>query len=478
MSFASYLYLAFLCGCFVVHWVLPVSWRKGFLIAASYAFYASWAPHYCLLLFAVSLFSWAYGLWLAALAKRDASVRWLWLGVAIELLPLVLFKYSAFAAENLQGLAHGLGVTWQLPELAWGLPLGISFFTFQGIAYLVDVAAGEPPFRQWPDFLLYKAFWPQLVAGPIVRPSEIQAQIATPRTLEAADVRTGGRRILCGLFKKVVLADLVATYVDSAFVPNARPGAVDALAGILGFGLQIYWDFGGYSDIAIGSARLFGYRFPENFDWPYVSCSPQEFWTRWHMTLSRWIGDYVFLPISFALRGTRALGLFGLMCAMALCGLWHGAAWTFVLWGTWHGVLLVLNQSALKHFFSRSSTPGRWQLRAACAWLATFVLVHAGWLLFRARDLAQVVDFGTALLTLRGGIRPSVLRENGVLIIAGASCALLLAQLLREPIARYAAVWAARPRTAAMLRGVGYALALVLIIVFDREAQSFVYFQF
>jgi alginate O-acetyltransferase complex protein AlgI len=193
------------------------------------------------------------------------------------------------------------------------------------------------------------------------------------------------------------------------------------------------------------------------------------------MTLSRWIRDYVFTPISFSLRGSRALGLFGLVFAMTLCGLWHGAAWTFVAWGAWHVLLLVLSQSALRGLFADERAP--WW-RAACAWLATFALVQAGWLLFRARDLAQAADFGTALLTLRGGLRPSVMRENGVLIIASAWAGLWLAQLLRGPLARSSSLWAERAYFGSVLRGVGYALALVLIVVFDREAQSFVYFQF
>jgi alginate O-acetyltransferase complex protein AlgI len=268
--------------------------------------------------------------------------------------------------------------------------------------------------------------------------------------------------------------------VDQVFVPNAHLAAVDGVIAILGFGLQVYFDFGGYSDVAIGTARLFGYRFPENFDWPYVARSPQEFWARWHMSLSRWIRDYVFTPISFAFRGSQRMALAGLVFAMALCGLWHGAAWTFVLWGVWHGVFLVLNQTLLKRLFSGldAGSPARTSARGLAATLVTLFVANAGWLLFRAQNVHQALEIARAIVTLRGGLRPAVLRENGVLIVALVYLAMLASQALWPQLRRLELALAARPRLRNALVGMGYGISLLAIVVFDQEAKTFVYFQF
>ena len=375
------------------------------------------------------------------------------------------------------GALRGLGVHIAPPVLDIALPLGISFFTFQGIAYLVHVAAGETPFRRATDFLLFKAFWPQLIAGPIIRPGEIEAQITGTRTLSYPDVAAGLQRIAHGCFKKVVLADLLAPYVDAAFLPGANPAAIDCAAGMLGFGLQIYFDFSGYSDIAIGSARLFGFTFPENFDWPYAARSPQEFWNRWHMTLSRWIRDYLFTPLSFAARRHPRVAHIWLLLAMALCGLWHGAEWTFVLWGLWHGALLVLGQTWLKGLFRLSPGDGfRAGLVNAGRCGLTFGLVTLGWLLFRSQSVAQVGDMLHALLTLRGGLRPAVLRENALMIIGAVFLGSLAARWLAS--SRIVGLATGNARWASAARGLYYALLVIATVIFDREARAFVYFQF
>jgi alginate O-acetyltransferase complex protein AlgI len=477
VSFASYGYLVFLAAAFVLHWALPARLRRPFLVLASYAFYASWNWPYAFLLLAVSIFSWAWGL---LLEKKEEPGGLLLIGIAVELAPLLYFKYTNFFVQNLGSLARVAGAHWQPRLFDIALPLGISFFTFQGIAYLVDVATGEPPFRRLRDFVLYKAFWPQLIAGPIVRPAEIREQIEEDRTLSYDDLAEGAKRIVAGLFKKMVVADLVGTYVDQVFVPNAHPAAIDGIVAILGFGLQVYFDFAGYSDVAIGSARLFGYRFPENFDWPYVSRSPQEFWARWHMSLSRWIRDYVFTPISFTFRSSPRMGLVGLVFAMALCGLWHGAAWTFVLWGVWHGVFLVLNQTLLKRLFAGldGDSPARTSARGLAAALVTLFVANAGWLLFRAQSVQQALEIARAIVTLRGGLRPAVLRENGVLIVGLVYCGTLAAQMLRPRSRRLVAALGAWPRFRNAAFGTAYALSLLAIVVFDQEAKTFVYFQF
>ena len=477
MNFASYTYIAFLLLAFVLHWLLPERTRKPFLVLASYVFYCSWSWKFGFLLLGVSVFSWAYGLWIE---RTEGAALWLTAGIVIELLPLVFFKYANFMLENTGALTRAVGSDWQPRLLQLTLPLGVSFFTFQGIAYLVDIAGGEKAFRRLGDFLLFKGFWPQLIAGPIIRPDEIREQITEPRRIDYADVAEGFQRILGGLVKKVVLADTVGSIVDPIFVPGARPGMVDAVIGIVGFGMQIYWDFSAYSEIAIGSARLFGFRFPENFEWPYTARSPQEFWNRWHMTLSRWIRDYVFTPLTFAARRRPATGPLWLIVAMGLCGLWHGAAWTFVLWGIWHGVLLVLSQTVLKKFFAGLDTgrPARSGPRGMVAALFTLAAINAGWLLFRARDLAQARIILGAIFTFRGGLRPALVRENDVLIVAIFYAGLLVAPAAKSVIGRTSRALVPWPRLRSIATAAWFTFAISAVVIFDREARAFVYFQF
>lgn len=478
MIFTSYTYVCFLAAAFVIHWLLPVRWRKPFLIGASYLFYASWRWEFSFLLLGVSLFNWAYARRVLARAGEPGP---LWPGVLVNLAPLVYFKYTGFIFSNVAWAGGLFGAGWTF-SFTQGiiLPLGISFFTFQGIAYLVDVSTGDEPF-ELTDFLLYKAFWPQLIAGPIVRPGEVRPYLEGPRTLDYPDFAEGCRRVLIGLGKKILLADKLAPVADAVFLART-PNGVDAIIGVIAFGLQIYFDFSAYSDIAIGSARLFGFRFPENFDWPYQSRSPQEFWSRWHMSLSRWIRDYVFTPLAFATRSRPATTNLWLLVAMAAVGLWHGAQWTFVVWGVWHGVLLVLNQTLLKRFFPGAAGTREAQagvVRGFLAWLVTVSLVMVGWVFFRAATLAQAADLIGAALTLRGGLAPSVLRVNGILITGLFFLGLLLAQLGRPLGGRLARARGGMPGwTLRALRPLAYALLVLAVIVMHQEANKFVYFQF
>ena len=476
MIFTSYTYLLFLVVAFFLHWIMPVSWRKVFLIVASYVFYCTWDWRFGFLLAGVSLFNWAYAKYI--LAKTE-SIGALWVGIAVNLSPLVLFKYTGFILQNVAAISHVFGSHWQ-PVVHILLPLGISFFTFQGIAYLFDVATGEEPLDSLIDFLLFKALWPQLIAGPIVRLSEMREQITTPRTLDYADLAEGSRRILAGFFKKVVLADNLAPYVEMVFISKTTPNFVDCLTGAVGFGMQIFFDFSAYSDIAIGTARLFGFKFPENFNWPYVSRSPREFWNRWHMSLSRWIRDYVFMPLSFASRDRPKLGPLWLIVAMALCGLWHGAAWTFVIWGTWHGILLALNQTFARRFFpaseDESKTVPLWHIAlGACT---TWAMVHVGWLFFRAPSTGQAIHMLWSILSFKGHLRPAVIRENTVLFVLAVFCATLLTQTLRHRIEALGRSTGVLRLAMGVLRPAAYVVMIVAIIVFDQEARTFVYFQF
>jgi alginate O-acetyltransferase complex protein AlgI len=475
MIFTSYTYLLFLAVVFVIHWSLPSAARKLFLVVASYVFYCSWKWQYGFLLLGVSLFNFTYARWVLA---RSASTGALVLGIAVNLSLLIYFKYTNFFLANAAGVGRVFGLHWQAPILDIILPLGISFFTFQGVAYLFDVASGEEPLEHLLDFMLFKALWPQLIAGPIVRLHEMRDQIISPRTLDYSDVAEGCQRILFGFFKKVALADNLAPSVEMVFFSSSPANAVDAITATLGFGMQIYFDFSAYTDIAVGTARLFGFRLPENFNWPYLSASPREFWNRWHMTLSFWIRDYLFTPMMFASRRRPGLAPLWLLIAMALCGLWHGAAWTFVLWGVWHGVLLALNATVLKNVFPPPDETLKAKVslfRNLLGMAATFLLVNVGWVLFRARSMGQALSLFHAIAVFRGRFRPSILRENDVLLVVVVFAGMLTAQVIQS------LKWPRRvlPQwSLPLLRPALYALMIVTIIVADREAQAFVYFQF
>ncbi len=462
MLFTTYSYFAFLLLAVAGHWLLraPLA-RSMWLIICSLTFYTFTQGPFVAVLLAYVLFNWWAGLRLATNPHRKSLL----LGVlAANLLPLLYYKYWPTLAGGLALDAHGA----LLASVPIAAPLGISFFAFQASAYVVDVSRGGQPIASLIDFTLFKTFWAQLVAGPIVRASELRSQLRVRTWNTTASVAACGR-IVNGLTKKIVFSDLVAPFANQAF-QAAHPTFLDALFGTLAFGLQIYFDFSAYSDIAIGSAQLVGFKLPENFDWPYSARSPQEFWQRWHMTLSRWIRDYVFMPLTMHYRRNPIAATGSILFAMALCGVWHGAGWTFLLWGLWHGVLLAANATVLRKFFSVSQEV-KW--RRWLAFAVTFVAVQLGWILFRAESVSQVMEFLSALFTMRSGLQRAAIRENAIIIVGMLWLALLLVQQNRERIARVlstpAALWARAP-----LR----ALQVALIITMHQNATSFVYFQF
>ena len=343
MVFSSPLFLAcFLPVLLGLYALSPARGRNALLLAASLLFYAWGEPRAVLLMLGAIGANYAVGRAIgrrlppdaAAPAPRSARL-WLALGVAADLAALGTFKYASFAANNLQAL----GIPVPDPRIA--LPIGVSFFLFQCISYLADVyRRAIPAERSLPAFALYVSLFPQLIAGPIVRYETIRGQMRD-RTLRADDAAEGLRRFGRGLAKKVLLADTLAKVADAAFPPDLSglPQAF-AWAGALCYALQIYYDFSGYSDMAIGLGRVFGFRFLENFDHPYCAASVREFWRRWHISLSTWFRDYLYIPLGGSRRGAARTYL-NLVLVFALCGLWHGASWCFVLWGLWHGAGLV-----------------------------------------------------------------------------------------------------------------------------------------
>ena len=391
-SSLTFLYL-FLPLTLAAYTLAPARARNGVALAASLLFFAWGAPRFVFLLVAGCLMDFVIGNRLApGAAGAAARRRWLGLGLAVNLALLLYFKYANFGMEQLNALRALAG----RGPLAWtrvALPIGISFFTFQKISYLMDVFRGTArPAANFGRYLLFIALFPQLIAGPIVRYHDVAAQLES-RQADTEDRLAGAWRLALGLAKKCLLANPLALLADQTF--GAAPGTLGAgaaWAGLYAYALQIYFDFSGYSDMAIGLGRLMGFRFLENFDFPYISRGMVEFWRRWHISLGNFMRDYLYIPLggNRVAPGRRA---FNLWLVFMLSGLWHGAAWNFVVWGAWHGLWIAIEKRL-------SRRPGARTPPAALAVPATFLLVLIGWVFFRAESMAAAGDYLRSLAGL------------------------------------------------------------------------------
>jgi D-alanyl-lipoteichoic acid acyltransferase DltB (MBOAT superfamily) len=449
--------------------------RHGWLLAASYVFYGAWDYRFLSLIVFISLASYYGTHFVAGLKARGGNWR-VALAVLVGLLlaPLAVFKYLNFFAGSAANLSAFLGFPVGWAALNIVLPVGISFYTFQALSYVLDVIAGR--LRQEDSvvrYALFIAFFPQLVAGPIVRASDFLPQLHAPwqppSRRECAQALT---RFLWGFFKKVFIADRLATaIVDPVFAsPDAASPAFIAL-GAVGFGLLIYADFSAYSDMAIATARILGYRLRENFLSPYWAVSMRDFWRRWHVSLSSWIRDYVYIPLGGS-RGGPVATYANLMIAMVLFGLWHGAAWTFVLWGAMHGLALAVER--LLGF----NKPDRW-LAVALGWLWCHAVVYVGWLVFRADGFHGLVAMAAGLVAGAGDAPAPPL---ALLAFVAAAGLILYAEQAALYWARRREVSVEGARLGAVLPQVTAAVclsAVMLLITYpDMGSRNFVYFQF
>ena len=405
MAFTSLAYAAFLPLALLAYFAVPARGRWAVLLAFSYGFYMSWHPQLILLLWLDTIAAWAGGLALGRARTRAGRGAALALGALPCLGALFFFKYFAFAAETLAALLRPFGVSVPQPAFSLVLPLGISFYTFQALGYLFDVwRAKAPPERHLGYFALFLGFFPQLVSGPIGRAGALLPQLRAPHRPDPARFTAGLQRICTGLFKKVVIADFLAVYVDNVFDALTNQGGLTLILAAVLFSLQLYCDFAGYSDIAIGSARLFGITLAENFQSPYMARSVKEFWRRWHISLSRWFSDYVYIPLGGS-RCRRGRHLCNLLVTFLCSGLWHGASWTFVLWGLYHGLWLCAETFYLPRLDAWQARLPRPAARAltVARTLGTGAVVCFGWVLFRVNSLA---DFGYILQNLGRGLNP------------------------------------------------------------------------
>ncbi len=391
MSFNSIAYLLFLPSVLAVYWLLPTRrWQNIFLLAASYFFLGFVQPWFSLLILAVSSVNYLAGLAMAHWPERRRPI--LVAALVFCLGVLGYFKYANFFLDNVAALLASLGLPTFRSSLSVLLPVGISFYTFQALAYTVDVFRERvEPQRNFIDFCLFISFFPQLVAGPIERSSDLMPQVAGRRRLTPARVNHGLLLLAWGFFKKLVIADNTGLIAYKVF-SLAEPDFYLVWAGVFAFAIQILADFWAYTDIARGSALLLGFRLSRNFDHPYFATSPADFWRRWHMSLSYWLRDYVYIPLGGSrVKPARAAG--NIMLTFLLSGLWHGASWNFVLWGGYHGLLVLVNRwlRNLGRRLGIRSTPWLRPGIQGGKRLVTFALVCIGWLMFRVTDTDRLL---------------------------------------------------------------------------------------
>ena len=405
MLFATYTFAVFLAAVWLLHLALPLRGRQIMLLAASYLFYCWDTPVYGILIFASTLLDYLVGLGLARTENPRGRKALLGCSLLGNLGMLGFFKYGDFLGANLVGLGHLLGFAGHWEPMGFILPVGISFYTFQTLSYSIDVYKRQLPAERnlW-TFALYVCYFPQLVAGPIERAPHLLPQLCEQHPVLLENLVAGAKRILTGLFLKLVVADRLGILVDAVFAAPGTHSAGTTWLALVAFAGQIYFDFASYASIAIGTSRLFGIRLRENFHRPLVSASIADFWNRWHMTLTRWFHDYVFLPLGGFRKGGRR-AILNATTVLVLCGLWHGARWNFVFWGAYHALLLT--GYYLWKFYRKRR--GRRAPKNASAWVvglsvaATFFCNVVGLVFFRSPDVATIGKIFRAGVGLHDG---------------------------------------------------------------------------
>ena len=478
MLFNSIEFFLFLPIVFAIYWgVLSKNllWQNAFVVLASYVFYGWWDWHFLILIAFTSLCSWWSGI---LIKKYDNNVRAkyvLWANITVNLSILGVFKYYNFFVQSFIDATATMGVVLHPSTLKLILPVGISFYTFQALSYSIDVYKKKiEATNDIVAFFAYVSFFPQLVAGPIERATNLLPQILKPRTFRYDEAVDGCRQILWGFFKKVLIADNCAVYVNTVFADYTNCSASTLLFGALMFTFQIYGDFSGYSDIAIGTAKLFGIRLKRNFNVPYFSRNVAEFWKRWHISLNTWFVDYLYIPLGGGREG-KWKKIRNTIVIFLTSGLWHGANWTYVVWGAYHAVLFVLliltgdNKKFSGVVAENRCLPS---FRELSQMILTFVLVVIGWIVFRAATIEQAIEyigmlFDRSILTI-----PYDPLTLGKLLVF---CFVLL---LIEWVQRKKEHGLDISINSPILRYAIYTIILFLTIAGSGNPVTFIYFQF
>ncbi len=481
MLFNSFTFMIFLPVVFLLYWFVfkKLRWQNLLILVASYVFYGWWDWRFLILIVITSASSFASGLLIRHFeghrpVQRAVSA----VNIVLNLGILAVFKYFNFFVDSLASVLSAVGIAVDWPTMHIILPVGISFYTFQALSYSIDVYARRiEPTRDGVAFFSFISFFPQLVAGPIERATNLLPQMHRERTFDYAVAVDGMRQMLWGFFKKLIIADGCAEVVNQLWDGMGTATGLMLFIASLLFTFQIYADFSGYSDIAIGCAKLFGFRLTTNFKVPYFSRNVREFWRRWHITLMNWFTQYVYFPLGGSRRG-RGRTIVNTLIVFALSGLWHGADWTFVLWGLYHALLfipLILLGSAR---YKDTVAHGRLLPTAGefASMLLTFLLINFGWILFRAPDVAGFCDFTSRLFS------PSLFNVHGLTMSMARMllwCAgLLLVEWVQREREHVLQIDGYRLFSVQAARLALYALIAFLIFYFAGKVQTFIYFQF
>ena len=471
MVFNSLTFVVFFVLVLGIH-SLPLPWtaKKINLLVASYIFYSAWNPPFVILLWVSTVVDWYAAQGLVKARRQSARHAWMLLSVVANLGMLAYFKYGQFLVDNFSALMASIGIAWQPAHYDIVLPVGISFYTFATLSYTLDVYLRRAlPARNFLDYALFVTFFPHLVAGPIMRPTELVPQFEQPRRATGDQIRFGLALMTIGLFNKIVLADsFLSRAAEKVYDSDKIPGALDAWIGTLAFSGQIFCDFAGYSTTAIGVAMCLGFAMPDNFRFPYAAIGFSDFWRRWHITLSAWLRDYLYIPLGGNRHG-QARTYMALMATMLLGGLWHGASWTFVVWGGLHGTYLA-GERVLRSRFA-GYRPGPWTLFALA--LLTYALVNITWVFFRAHG------FGKAW-SLLGGMFGAHAAAAPIIPTADlAMTALIVLSLVGAHWwMRNRTLETAIARTPATVVSAGWALMLFAVVITQGSGNAFIYFQF
>jgi alginate O-acetyltransferase complex protein AlgI len=476
MVFNSYTFVIFFLIVLVLH-NIPLAWKtkKINLLAASYIFYAAWNPPFILLLWLSTIVDFYVGRSLYAQTNVLKKRLLLIISLAGNLGMLCYFKYGTFLLANFVELVNGLGIAYHPAEYSIILPAGISFYTFTTLCYTIDMyKKHSKPVNSLIDFSLFVTFFPHLVAGPIVRPEQLVPQFETARTATKKQLLEGLFLLSLGLFMKVVLADsLLAAPADTVFNSALDMPTLDAWTGVFAFTGQIFFDFAGYSTCAVGAALCLGFILPQNFAFPYAATGFSDFWRRWHITLSSWLRDYLYIPLG-GNRNGKIRTYLNLMLTMLLGGLWHGANWTFVAWGGLHGLYLWAEKFATDTAgYKRSKNVERGRCYGFAYAIFTFLLINITWVFFRAASFQDAGKILTSMFTSVHGAKPLLGTLDIISVAIIIPCTVFVHWLMRNKSTlgiAYKLPW--------WVTGTGWSLMLLLLIWSQKSGSSFIYFQF
>jgi len=471
MVFNSLTFIVFFACVLGLH-SLPLPWkvRKVNLLLASYLFYSAWNPPFVILLWVSTVVDWYAAQGLVKAQRQGARHAWMLLSVVANLGMLGYFKYGQFLLDNFSALLSALGVTYHPAHYDIVLPVGISFYTFATMSYTLDVYLRRAaPARNFLDYALFVTFFPHLVAGPIMRPTELVPQFDQPRRATPEQLRFGLALMTIGLFNKVVLADSLLSHIaESVYDGDKLPGALDAWGATLAFSGQIFCDFAGYSSTAIGAALCLGFAMPDNFRFPYAAVGFSDFWRRWHITLSSWLRDYLYIPLGGNRHGARRTYA-ALMTTMLLGGLWHGANWTFVAWGGLHGLYLALERALRARFGHYRPGPAVFVLLG----LLTYTLVNLTWVFFRAKTFSKAWVVLSGMFGQSAAGKP-ILDTFSLLTVVAVIGGMLVVHWLMRARTLESVIARAPPLLLAVL----WALLAFAIIIAQGNGSAFIYFQF